>query len=106
MKLNKGVLRFIAIALLSLAALEIFQDKLGLKIDTTTVLIIGLAILVYILPELSNLSKFKYGDIELEFERKVNQLEKLVIAEEIVGGPIRENKEPTVSWPTLLQRIY
>ncbi len=98
MKLDRAILRYIAIALLLLAVLEIFQDKLGLKIDSTTVIIIGLAILLYILPELSNLSKFKYGDIELEFVKKVNELEKLVIAEEIVGGPTRENKEPNLSW--------
>ncbi|RZK45162.1 MAG: hypothetical protein EOO61_01000 [Hymenobacter sp.] len=98
MKLNKDSLRYISLGLLVLAVLEIFQDKLGLKIDTTTIVIVGLAILLYIIPELSNLSKFKYGDIELEFEKKVDELEKLVIAEEKVGGPVKESKEVSISW--------
>lgn len=98
MRLNKTKLRYISIGLLVLAVLEMFQDKLGVKIDTTTIVIIGLAILLYILPELSNLSKFKYGDIELEFEKKVDELEKLVIAEEKVGGPSRESKDQKISW--------
>lgn len=98
MKLNKTKLRYISMGLLCLAVLEVFQDKLGLKIDTTTIVIIGIAIVLYILPELSNLSKFKYGDIELEFEKKVDELEKLIIAEEKVGGPTRENKETNISW--------
>ncbi len=98
MKLNRKHLRLISFALIALAILEVFQDKLGLKIDTTTVIIIGLAILLYILPELSNLSKFKYGDIELEFEKKVNELEKLVIAEETTKSTVKGSKDVNVSW--------
>ncbi|MFD2574471.1 hypothetical protein ACFSUS_27800 [Spirosoma soli] len=98
MKLDKVKLRYISVGLLVLAILEIFQDKLGVKIDTTTIIIIGLAILLYILPELSNLTKFKYGDIELEFEKKVDELEKLIIEEEKVGGPVKINKESNVTW--------
>lgn len=75
-----------------------FQEKLGIKIDTTTVVLIGLAIVLWILPELSNLSKFKYGEIELEFEKKVDELEKLVIAEEIVGGPTKYSEDTNISW--------
>lgn len=98
MKLDKKKFRYISIGLLVLSVLEMFQDKLGLNIDTTTIVIIGLAILLYILPELSNLSKFKYGDIEIEFEKKIDELEMLVIAEEKIGGPTRENKDQVVSW--------
>lgn len=99
MKLDKMKLRSMTIALLLLAILEIFQDRLGIKIDTTTVVIIGMAMLTFILPDVSNLSKFKYGDIELEFEKEINHLEKLVIAEEVIDAPSkRPVRVKTVSW--------
>ena len=98
MKLNRTKLRYISGGLLILAVLEIFQDRLGLKIDTTTILIIGIAILLYILPEISNLSKVTYGDLIFEFEREINALEKLIIVEETMGGTQREYKEANVGW--------
>lgn len=99
MQLNRKHLRLIALGLLLLAIIAIFQDKIGIKVDTTVVILIGLAVLIYILPELSNLSKFKYGDIELEFEKKVDQLEKLIIAEETTERtPMSKTKNQKVSW--------
>lgn len=85
MKVNKTSLRLLAVLILGVAALSIFQDRLEIKIDGNTVALIGLAILLFILPELTNLTKFKFANLELEFEKKVDQLEKMVIAGEV--GP-------------------
>lgn len=99
MQFDRRRLRIIAVGLTLLGILAMFQDKIGIKMDTTVVILFGLAILVYILPELSNLSKFKYGDLEFEFEKKVDQLEKLVIAEEAVGGvTINKSEQQRVGW--------
>lgn len=99
MRLNRKHIRLIALGLSALAILAMFQERIGIKIDSTVVILIGLAVLIYILPELSNLSKFKYGEIELEFEKKVDELEKLVIAEEATGGTtIIKTEHQKVSW--------
>ncbi len=99
MKLNKQTLRVISTGLVIIALLAAIQEKIGIKIDNTVVVLIGLAVLVYILPEITNLSKFKYGDVEIEFEKKVDQLEKLVLAEEIIGGATNNRLEnPKVHW--------
>lgn len=82
MKVNKLSLRIIAVLILAVAILSVFQQRLDIIIDTNTVLLIGFALLAFLLPEVSNLSKLRYGNIELEFEKKVNHLEKMVIAEE------------------------
>lgn len=97
MKVNKTLLRLFAVLILGIAALSIFQERLEIKIDGNTVALIGLAILLFILPELTNLSKLKFANIELEFEKKVNQLEKMVIAGE--AGPSKTStlKEAMVS---------
>ncbi len=100
MKLSKTHIRVISIGLLLIAVLQIFQDQIGIKIDTTTVLLIGLAILLYIMPDINNLSKFKYGDVELEFEKDVDRIEKLVVAEEVAleSKPLVEGSQSKIDW--------
>lgn len=93
MKVNKTFLRLLAVIILGVAALSIFQVRLNIRIDGNTVALIGLAILLFILPELTNLTKLKFANIELEFEKKVNQLEKMVIAGEIVPLALPNIKE-------------
>jgi uncharacterized protein YutE (UPF0331/DUF86 family) len=45
------------------------------------------------------IKKIKVGGFEVELEKKVNDLERLVIAEEIIGGPKKESKETKINWP-------
>lgn len=82
MKVNKAFLRILACVVLGVALLSMFQESLGIRIDGNTVTLIGLAIVLLILPEITNLSKFKFANIEIEFQKKVSQLEKdVAIAE-------------------------
>jgi hypothetical protein len=99
MKVNKALLRLFAVLILGVAVLSIFQERLEIKIDGTTAALIGLAVVLFILPELTNLSKFKFANIELEFEKKVNQLEKMVIAGESGVSKAATVKEATEAVP-------
>ncbi|MFC0515170.1 hypothetical protein ACFFGT_13205 [Mucilaginibacter angelicae] len=82
MILGKLQVRVAAICLFVIASLSLYQDKLHIKMDAATILTFCLSIILFILPDLSSLSKFKIGDLEVEFKKEVDKLEKLVQEEE------------------------
>lgn len=76
MKVNKSLLRVLAMLILGVAILSMFQERLSIRIDGNTVTLIGLSVILFILPELTNVSKLKFANIEVEFQKKITQLEK------------------------------
>lgn len=95
-KPNKRIFRLVAFALVVLAALQISEEYINLHINDTTLVILGFAAIVLLIPELPNLSRFKYKDFELEFKEKavlkeVNKIQKLVQTEEV--SPSEKKKE-------------
>lgn len=83
MKTSTKSLRLAGGGLLAIGVLSIFQERLSIKVDASTMLILAVAVLLFCVGDLSNLSKFKFGDLEMEFGEKLGELENMITTEEV-----------------------
>ena len=92
-----GRFELIAFAAAALAAWH--SSRIDFDIDQITLVLLATSAISFVLPEFaSRLTKFKFGELEAEFEKSIGKLEEKVVAAES-AAPLKDSNSSFVAAP-------